>query len=370
MKKTLNIGLIGHKFMGKAHSNALRTLGMFFDPGVAVHMKTLCGVEDDIQETAQKYGWAGFEKDWRKVVSDPGIDVIGIASPGFTHADIAVAAAKNGKHILCEKPLANTLEEAVRMEEAARISGIRSLVNFVYRRVPAVCLAKQMIDSGQIGEIYHFKATYQQEWAGLPETPYVWRFDKKMAGAGSMADKGAHVIDLARFLVGDFATVAGASDIFVKERYENDGKSRPVTTDDVAMFIARFKNGAMGIFETSRIAIGHKNDLALEVNGSRGCIRFHLERLNELEVYLMEDGNAQGFKTILATEAAHPYMKNWWPAGHIIGWEHLFVHQYYEFFKGIAQESDIKPDFTDGRKVQQVITCVEKASSQKSWVDI
>ncbi len=371
MVKKMNIGLIGHKFMGKAHSNAIRDISMFFDPGAVPVMKVLCGVEDDIGKAAERYGWEGFEKDWRKVVADPEIDIIDISSPGFTHVDIAIEAAKNGKHILCEKPLANTLAEAERMEEAAKKYGVKTAVNFVYRRVPAVVLAKQILQSGRLGEIYHFKATYQQEWAGLPETPYVWRFDKQMAGAGSMADKGAHVIDLARFLVGEFESVAGASDIFIKERKEADGTGREVTTDDVAMFIARFKNGAMGLFETSRIAIGHKNALEFEINGSRGCIRFNLERLNELDVYFMEeDRTTQGFRNILVTEPQHRYMDKWWPSGHIIGWEHLFIHQYYEFIKSIVSDTPVKPDFTDGRMAQQVIEAVEQAAMSRAWIAI
>lgn len=371
MKKTVNIGLIGHKFMGKAHSNALRDLSMFFDPGAMPVMKVLCGVEDDIGEIAEKYGWESFDKDWRRVVADPEIDIVDISSPGFTHADIAVEAAKNGKHIICEKPLANTLAQAERMEQAAKQCGVKTAVNFVYRRVPAVVLAKEIVESGRLGEVYHFRASYQQEWAGLPETSYVWRFDKELAGAGSMADKGAHVIDLARFLVGEFESVAGTSDIFIKERKGPDGKSREVTTDDAAMFVARFRSGAMGSFETSRVAIGHKNALEFEISGSRGCIRFNLERLNELDVYFLEDDRTtQGFRNILVTEPQHAYIGNWWPSGHIIGWEHLFIHQYYEFIRSIVQGYDAKPDFTDGRKAQQVIEAVEKAALERAWVDI
>lgn len=373
MKKQLNVGLIGHKFMGKAHTNALRHMGMFFDPGAKPVMKVLCGMEDDVAEVAERYGWESFEKDWRKVIRNPDIDIIDISSPGFTHVDIAIEAARNGKHIICEKPLANTLEEAKKMLQAVQEYGVKAAVNFVYRRVPAIALAKKIVESGKLGKIFHFKATYQQEWAALPGTPYFWRFDKQMAGAGSMADKGAHIIDLARFLVGEFESVAGTSDIFINIRESlNDPKvSKQVTTDDAAMFLARFENGAMGIFETSRIAVGHKNTLEFEINGSRGCIRFDLERLNELNVYFSEeDRTIQGFRNILVTEPEHAYMDKWWPAGHIIGWEHLFIHQYYEFIRNIVEDSDPSPGFYDGMKAQQVIECVEKAAAEKSWINI
>ncbi len=373
MKKKLNVGLIGHKFMGKAHTNALRDISMFFDPGAEPVMKVLCGVEDDIGQVAQKYGWESFETDWKKVVQNPGIDIIDICTPGFTHADIAIEAAKNGKHILCEKPLANTLEEAERMAEAAEKYGVKAAVNFVYRRVPAIVLAKKIVESGKLGKIFHFKAAYQQEWAALPGTPYFWRFDKKLAGAGSMADKGAHIIDLARFLIGEIESVAAASEIFIKSRESVDDPrvTEAVTTDDVALFIARFKNEAMGLFETSRIAVGHKNALEFEINGSKGCIQFNLERLNELNVYFAEDDRtSQGFRNILVTEPGHDYIDKWWPAGHIIGWEHLFIHQYYEFLRNIVEDTQPSPNFYDGVKTQQVIECVEKAAAEKTWINI
>ncbi len=373
MKKELNVGLIGHKFMGKAHSNALRDLGMFFDPGAKPVMKVICGVENDIGEAAQRYGWESYETDWLKVVRNPDIDIIDISSAGFTHADIAVEAARQGKHIICEKPLANTLQEAKKMYEAVAGQGVKAAVNFIYRRVPAVVLAKKIVESGKLGRIYHFRASYQQEWAGLPGTPFLWRFDKIKAGAGSMADKGAHIIDLARFLVGEITSVAGAGDIVIKERESvGDPNTRQtVTTDDVAMFITRFENGALGLFETSRIAIGHKNALEFEINGSKGCIQFNLERLNELSVYFLEDDRTtQGFRNILVTESDHAYMDKWWPAGHIIGWEHLFIHQYYEFIRNIVEDTEPSPNFYDGLKTQQVIECVERAAEQRKWVSI
>lgn len=372
-KKALNIGLIGHKFMGKAHSHALRDIMMFFDPGVVPVMKVICGIEDDIAEVAQKYGWESYEKSWERVVNNPEIDVIDIATPGVTHKEIAIAAAKNGKHIICEKPLANTFAEAKEMYEAVSSSGVKNVVNFNYRRVPAINLAKKLIDEGKLGRIYHFKAIYQQDWAADENVGYVWRFDKTMAGAGSMADKGSHIIDLARFLAGEICQVASATEIYIKERPALDGSGvrKNVTTDDAAVFIARFENGALGLFETSRISVGHKNALCFEVNGSKGSLKFNLERLNELDVYLKEENSEiEGFRNIMVTEPSHKYIQHWWPAGHIIGWEHTFVHQYYEFLKAIAEDREISPSFYDGMRNQQVIEAIEKAALENRWINV
>ena len=360
--------------MGKAHSNALRDISMFFDPGAIPVMKVLCGLGDDLELAANQYGWESCEPDWKKVVSDPEIDIIDIATPGNTHVEIALAAARHGKHILCEKPLAMNYAETKLLYEVAEEHKVKHMVNFNYRRVPAIVLARDLIKSGKLGEIYHFKALYQQDWAGDPSVPFVWRFDKKLAGAGSMADKGSHVIDLARFLVGEIQQVTAMSEIFIKERAVSGNPSlmEKVTTDDAAMFLTKFENGAMGLFETSRISIGYKNALQFEVNGSKGCVRFNLERLNELDLYLADDDNkaTQGFRTILVTEPQHPYMDKWWPAGHIIGWEHLFIHQYYEFIKSIVDDYQPAPSFFDGMKNQQIIEAVEKAAAERVWITI
>jgi predicted dehydrogenase len=369
--KKLNIGLIGHKFMGKAHSNALKDLPMFFDVGAEPCMKVICGVEDDISKAAERYGWETYETDWRKVVANPDIDIIDISSPGVTHMEIAIEAAKAGKHIICEKPLSMTAAEAKSMYDAVVHARVKNMVNFCYRRVPAVMLAKELITSGELGEIYHFKATYQQDWVDS-DCPHVWRFDKKLAGAGAMADKGSHVIDLARFLVGEISEVTGASEIFIKKHKDlATGEMKEVTTDDATMFLTRFASGGLGVFETSRISIGYKNALQFEVNGSKGCVRFNLERLNELDVFIAEGNKAtRGFKTILVTEPQHAYMKNWWPQGHIIGWEHLFIHQYYEFLKAIVEDRDADPSFYDGWVNMQIIEAIEKASFEKIWVKL
>ena len=369
--RMLTIGMIGHKFMGKAHSHAIRDVNMFFDTGVDLRMKTICGTSESVVRSAGQLGWESYETDWRKVVDDPKIDIIDISSPGVTHMEIAVAAMQAGKHVICEKPLAMTAKEAERMYDEAKKSGVKNMVNFCYRRVPAVTLAKQLIVSGRIGEIYHFRASYQQDWVNT-DSPYVWRFDKKLAGAGSMADKGSHIIDLARHLVGEITEVSAMSDIYVKRHKDPvTNETKEVTTDDAAMFITRFEGGVMGTFETSRVSAGYKNALRFEVNGSKGTLRFDLERLNELDVYFAEpDKTTQGFRTIVVTEPQHTYMDHWWPQGHTIGWEHSFIHQYYEFIRAIVDDTDVKPDFYDGLVNMRVVDAVERAAKEKIWVTI
>ncbi len=373
MRKRLNIGLIGYGFMGKAHSNALRTLPMFFDPGAEIHLRVICGVRDEVAAAAKKYGWQRHVHDWNRVVCDPEVDIIAIASPGYTHAAIAAAAAAEGKHIFCEKPLGRSYDEARLMYEAVQENKVKHMINFNYRRVPAVLLARDLICGGRLGRIYHFKASYQQDWAVDPAVPHLWRFDQELAGAGSMADKGAHIIDLARYLVGEIVEVAGMSNIFIRERTPPAGglPGRRVTTDDAALFTARFAGGAMGSFLTSRVAAGYKSALQFEVGGSGGCLRFDLERLNELEVYFTdEESCTRGFRRILVTGPGYEYMDRWWPAGHIIGWEHAVVHQYFEFVKAIVDDYPAEPGFDEGMINQQIIEAVAKAAAEKIWVAV
>ena len=366
MKPQFNVGLIGHKFMGKAHSHALRDVAMFFDLPVEPVMHTLCGLEDDLEETARRYGWQRWTHSWREVIEDPAIAAVSIATPGNTHREIAVAAAARGKHVLCEKPLALDTREALEMYRAAEAAGVRHVVNFNYRRVPAVALAKQWIEEGRLGKLYHFRGWYQQDWPLDPAFPFIWRMDKQVAGAGSMADKGSHIVDLARYLAGEFAEVAAASEIFVKQR-----SAREVTTDDAAAWVARFGSGALGVFFTSRMSAGHKNSLGFEVNGSEGSLVFDLERLNELQVWFASDApETRGFRTVPVTESSHPYIKSWWPPGHMLGWEHTFVHQYYEFIRAAAAGSDVTPSFLDGLRNQQVLDAVAQAALEKRWVQV
>ena len=373
MKTQLNVGLIGHKFMGKAHTHALRDVAMFFDLDAVPVMKVICGVEDDLEEAAHRYGWQECTHSWDQVVNDPEIDIVDIATPGNTHREIAVAAARQGKHILCEKPLALTSDEAREMYECAEKAHINHMVNFNYRRLPAVALTKKLINEGQLGTIYHFRGTYQQDWPLDPNFPFVWRMDKTIAGGGSMADKGSHLVDLARYLVGEIAEVACASSIFVRER-PMPGRNREhkqVTTDDAAVFIARFESGAQGVFHTSRVSAGHKNSLTFEVNGSNGSVIFDLERLNELQFYTTSDpADANGFRRIMVTEPLHRYIKNWWPPGHVLGWEHTFVNQYYEFLRAIAQHSPCSPSFFDGVKNLEVLAAIEVAAAERRWAKL
>ncbi len=368
MKREIRVGLIGHKFMGKAHSHALHDVAFFFDLEAVPVMHTLCGIGPDVAATAARYGWRNWTESWEAVVANPEIDAVAVCTPGNTHRAIAAAAARAGKHVLCEKPLALNAAESGEMLAAARQSGVRHMVNFNYRRLPAVNLAKQLIEEGRLGTLYTFRATYYQDWPLDPAFPFLWRMDKSVAGAGSMADKGSHIVDLARFLVGDFAEVAATSEIFVKQRLEG-GVPREVTTDDAAAFVARFHNGALGVFATSRMAAGHKNALGFEVNGSRGSVIFDLERLNELQVYFTSDPReAQGFRTVMVTQSEHKYIQSWWPPGHIIGWEHTFVHQYYEFLNAIAAGEGGSPSFEDGHRAQQVLDAIERAAAEKRWV--
>lgn len=372
MEKKLNIGLIGHKFMGKAHSHAYRDVDMFFDLPAKPVMKVVCGVEKDIEDVYFRYGWENYTHDWKEVVHNPEIDVIDICTPDNTHFEIAMEAARYGKHIICEKPMALNLEEAKAMYESAMEKHITTMVNFTYRGVPAIRLAKQIIDEGKIGKIYHFNAFYQQDFCLNENFPFVWRMDKNLAGAGTMADKGSHILDLARFLVGELDEVACKSETFIKKRkMASTEEICNVTANDAAVFIGSFKNGALGLFETSNMSAGHKNALKIEITGSNGSINFDLERLNELEVYFEKDeNNLKGFRKILVTEPTHPYIKNWWPSGHVIGWEHTFVHQIYEFICAVSENRQITPSFYDGMKCQEIVDAIANADENKKWVKI
>lgn len=384
MKDTLNVGLIGYKFMGKAHSNAFQRLGMFFEPSVKVNMKAICGREEGwVKESAQKFGWEGYETSWEKLVSREDIDIVDITAPSNAHTEIALKAAEQGKHIFCEKPLALNLKDAREMVAAVEKYNVKNQIGFNYRFAPAILLAKKLIDEGKIGKIFHFRALYLQDWIIDPDFPLVWRLDKSVAGSGSHGDLGAHLIDLARFLVGDFDRVIGMSKTFVKQRpivekmiglsgraQENSPKGE-VTVDDATLFMTEFKNGALGSFEATRFSNGHKNDMSFEINGSKGSIKFYFERMNELQYFSSDDEpGTQGFRLIQASEGMHPYMNAWWPAGHVIGYEHTFVHEMYEFVEAIAHDKKNVPDFNDGMKCSQVLEAVDLSIEEASWVKV
>ncbi|MCL2709171.1 MAG: Gfo/Idh/MocA family oxidoreductase [Defluviitaleaceae bacterium] len=383
MRKKINVGLVGYKFMGKAHSNAYRKIGMFFDASADVVMKALCGREEEwLKESAAKFGWESYETDWKKLIARKDIDAIDITSPSNTHKDVAIEAAKAGKHVFCEKPLALNVSDAREMLKAANDNKVKHQIGFNYRFAPAVLLAKQLIETGKIGQVFHFRGDYLQDYIIDPEFPKVWRLDKTVAGSGSHGDLGAHVIDLARFLVGEFKTVNGCSKTFIKERpavekmqglsaEANMDNMAEVDVDDATMFMAEFECGALGLFEATRFAAGHKNALTFEINGSKGSIIFELERLNELKYFSRDDEEGlQGFRTIGVTEGSHPYMTHWWPAAHIIGYEHTFVHQLYEFVECIANDKAARPDFGDGVKCSQVLDAVDLSIESKSWVNV
>ncbi len=382
--KALNIGMVGYKFMGKAHSNALQRLGMFFDPGVKVCLKALCGRDADwVQKAANTFGFEGIETSWETLVGRKDIDVVDITAPSNVHKEIAIAAAQNGKHVFCEKPLALNVTDAREILAAVQKAGVKHQIGFNYRFTPAILLAKKLIDSGKIGQIYHFRAKYLQDWIIDPAFPLVWRLDKDVAGSGSHGDLGAHLIDLAHFLVGPMNRVVGSSKTFVKERPEvgvmqgltaqssGNAKLKPVTVDDATLFLAEFENGALGSFEATRFAAGHKNDMSFEINGSKGSVRFSFERMNELEYHDAADpAEIGGFRTIQASEGCHPYMSAWWPVGHVIGYEHTFVHEFYEFTKAIATGTATSPNFEDGVKCCQVLDAVDLSVQNNGWVSI
>jgi predicted dehydrogenase len=379
-KKTLTVGLIGYQFMGKAHSNAYRQVNRFFDLPVQVRMKTICGRnEAAVSAAAATFGWEGFGTDWRRVVEDPEIDIIDISTPGDSHCEIALGAAAAGKAVFCEKPIGNTLDEAAEMLRAVERAGVPHAIFHNYRKVPAVALAKQMVDEGKLGRIFHFRATYLQDWIVDPEFPLVWRLQKDRAGSGALGDIGAHIIDLGRHLVGEINAVSGMVETFVKERplveQIDDRRTATaqkqmgsVTVDDAAAFLARFENGAMGTFEATRFAPGRKNYNRFEINGSRGSIAFNLERLNELEYYSLDDPcELQGFRTIQVTDSNHPYTGRYWPVGHIIGYEHTFTNLIADALAAMHRGELPSPNFVDGFRNQQVLDAVERSAASQSW---
>ena len=382
MSRTINIGLVGYGFMGRAHSTAYRQVWPFFRPRLKPIMKAICGRnEAAVRQAADSLGWETHETSWEQLVNREDIDLIDICTPGDSHRDIAVAAAEAGKHIFCEKPLANSLGEAQEMLAAAEAAGVKHMVNFNYRRVPAVQLAKQMIDEGAIGEIRHWRALYLQDWIVDPDFPLVWRLRREKAGSGALGDIGAHIVDLAHFLVGEITDVVGMTATFIKERPLPTEMVGPtagaatqrgkVTVDDGVAFLARFDNGVIGTFEATRLATGRKNYERFEINGSRGSLVFNFERMNELQFYSLDDEpHCRGFRTILVTERVHPYVNAWWPPGHGLGYEHTFTHAVADLLNAIAEDRMPQPDFAEGVRVQAVLEAVEGSWAQKRWARV
>lgn len=378
----LNVALIGHQFMGKAHSNAYRQVSRFFPGKFSLRMKVLCGKasREELEATALQFGWEESDSVWERVIVRKDIDVVDIATPGFLHAPMVIAAAEAGKHILCEKPLANTLAEAKAMLRAVEKAGVHHYVNYNYRRVPAIAFAKQLIEDGRLGKIYHYHGAYLQDWIMDPDFPLVWRLEKKYAGSGALGDIAAHATDLAQYLNSNVTEVVGQMTTFIKQRplpgtgagawgaKGAKGRKGKVTVDDDTNFLARFKNGSVGVFESTRFGGGRRNYNTFQVYGSKGSLAWNFERMNELEFFDRTEASVnQGYKTILVTEADHPYVGAWWPPGHIIGYEHTFVHALYDFFTCLKEDRMPEPNFRDGVKVQAVLDAVERSAKAGKW---
>jgi predicted dehydrogenase len=387
MTAHIGVGMIGYAFMGAAHSQAWRTAHRVFDLPLTPDMVALCGRDQEkATAAAERLGWQSVETDWKALVDRDDVGLVDICTPGDTHAEIAIAALAAGKHVLCEKPLANTVDEAVAMAEAAeraRAKGVRSMVAFNYRRVPALALARKLIAEGRLGTIRHVRAQYLQDWIVDPAFPLVWRLDKTKAGSGALGDIGAHIIDLAQFLTGDLITgVSALTETFIKERplvtassglaAEAGSERGEVTVDDAALFTARFASGTLGSFEATRFASGRKNSMRIELNGSAGSIAFDFEQMNELSFHdHTEDPDTAGFRRILVTEPSHPYLSAWWPPGHGIGYEHTFTHEVNDLLVAIAAGQDPSPSFVDGLRVQRVLAAVEASAAADSvWTTV
>jgi predicted dehydrogenase len=372
-KPSLRVGLIGYAFMGAAHSQAWRTAPHFFDLPLHPELAVLVGrTPDRVAEAAQRLGWAQTETDWHRLLERDDVDLVDVCTPGDTHAEIAIAALEAGKHVLCEKPLANTVAQAEAMAEAATraaAKGLRSMVGFTYRRVPAIGLARRLVAEGRLGEIRHVRAQYLQDWIADPQAPMSWRLEKDKAGSGALGDIGAHIVDLTQYITGRQLTgVSGLLETFVEERplaastgslsgAAGEGVGR-VTVDDAAVFLGRFTGGALAVFEATRFALGRKNAIRIEINGSAGSVAFDFEDMNVLHFF---DG----------TEPEHPYVAAWWPAGHGLGYEHAFTHQVVDLVTAIAKGEDPSPSFADGLQVQRVLDAVERSAADHStWTEI
>jgi predicted dehydrogenase len=364
--------MLGYSFMGKAHSNAFKKLPYMMYPPIAI--PKLVGVagrnEAAVGEAARRYGYERAYTDYKRMIRNKDVQIFDNGGPNDAHAAPTIYATEYGKHVFCEKPLARTAAESKKMLDAAQKAGVKHMVAFNYRFVPAIVQAKKLIESGALGRIFHFRAVYLQEWIIDPNFPMTWRLEKKVAGSGALGDLGAHVIDLARFLVGEPTRVSAMTKTFIEKRPYADGSGMgTVDVDDAFISLMEFANGAIGTVEASRFCQGHKNSNCIEINGEKGSIRFNLERMNELDVFWAgeEPKEARGFHNVLVTESYHPYWENWWPHGHIIGWEHTFVHEFHHFFGAILGKWDVAPwgaDFVDGYK--NAVICDAILRSAKS----
>jgi predicted dehydrogenase len=384
---TLRVAMIGYGFMGAAHSVGWRQAPRVFDLPEDVEMSVLVGRDAGaVAAAADHWGWASTATDWREVIARDDVDVVDVVTPGDSHAEIAIAALDAGKHVLCEKPLANTVEQAEAMAaaaERAHARGVRAMVGFTYRRVPAVSLLRDLVAEGRIGRVQQVRAAYRQDWLVDASVPLGWRLQKEHAGSGALGDIGAHIVDMTQFVTGQAVrSVSGVTETVVKERPvvgervgftgTATGRTGPVTVDDVALFTGRLEGGALASFEATRFATGRKNALTIEVSGTEGALAFDLERLNELRFYdRTAPGPLQGFTTILVTEAEHPYVAAWWPAGHVLGYEHGFSHQVVDLVRAIHEGTDPHPTFAEGLSVQRVLAAVEASAARESvWTEV
>jgi len=385
MKKTLNVAMIGGGFMGKAHSSAWLQVNHFFDAPAKVKLKTVVTGKTKLEGFAANWGYEDFSHDWREAVTREDIDIVDIATPTYLHMEIAVAAAKAGKHIVCEKPCALNYGQCLTMADAAEKAGVINFINHNYRRVPAVVYARQLVQEGRIGKIFHWRGAYLQDWIIDPDFPLIWQLRAETAGGGALYDLGSHAVDLSRFIIGEPAAITAVTKTFVKDRPEpgessvvfskgevgKAAKRLPVTVDDAAFMVLEFENGALGSIDASRFCCGRKNFNDFEIYGEKGALKFNFERMNELEFMDFTQPVAeQGYRKILVTEGCHPYMSAWWPSGHLIGYEHTFTNAFYDFLCAIDTGKPMSPDFRDGSKTIRCLEAVKKSSAEGRRVKI
>ncbi len=373
----IGVGMLGYAFMGKAHSHAMLNIAhMVYPPPAVPRLVGIAGRnEDAVAEAARRYGYEGYYTDWRAMLDNDDIQLFDNGGPNDAHADPCILAAERGKHILCEKPLARTADEAQSMLEAVQKANVKHMVAFNYRFVPAIRQIRKLVDSGLLGKIYHFRAVYLQEWVMAHyDLPMIWRLQKSAAGSGALGDLGAHIIDLGRYLVGEVKSVSGMTRTFIEDRPWDDGTMGKVDVDDAFTALLEFENGAIGTVEASRFAAGRKNGQRLEINAEKASIVFNLERLNELEIFWVGDepAEAQGFRNVLVSEPSHPWWENWWPQGHMIGWEHTFVHEITHLLDCIVNDGAVSPigaDFVDGYRNAVICDAILESAASKRQVD-
>lgn len=372
---TLRIGMVGYDFMGKAHSHAFRDVTLFFDVPLRPQLVAICGRnEERVRAAAERYGFAGYETSWETLVARDDVDLVAICSPGDTHYPIALAAAAHGKHVLCEKPLANSLAQAREMYRAVEQAGVKHMVSWNLRRTPAIAHMRDLVRRGEIGDLYHFRARWASDWSLSPDYPLVWRMQAEHGGTGALGDLGSHLVDLSRYILDrELEQVIGMGDTFVRERPLLAAADRrgPVTVDDATVFMGRFVGGGLASFEVTRMAAGRRDEFSVEVNGSRGSLVFERTRPNELRFYSAADPEeVQGFRTIHTTGAAFPYAGAWWPRGLGIDYGESFVNQAYDLLVALARDEMPRPNFADGMQNQAVLDAVERSVASRQWIDV